>query len=180
MTIPFCLTCCRPSPCDRLSRSLTTTTAPPRPGPIGRQRTQPPPPAPDVREMWWDRDGSRVHLLPHNESGAQLYPGGRREYAADFPPALSLPMGSVGTDATTATMVTRTAARPISTRFEPVPVNEASHAGSSRTPSRLARRTRTIWQCWHVPALSGPLPPSSAFPKSGCPQLHPAATTAQR
>lgn len=29
--------------------------------------------------------------------------------------------------------------------------------GSSRTPFRLAHRTRTIWQYWHVPALSGPL-----------------------
>jgi hypothetical protein len=28
----------------------------------------------------------------------------------------------------------------------------------SRTPSRLARRTRTIWQYRHVPALSGLLP----------------------
>ncbi|MFJ1707895.1 tyrosine-type recombinase/integrase [Kitasatospora sp. NPDC088346] len=52
-----------------------------------------------------------------------------------------------------------------------------SHAGSSRTPLRPARRTRTIWQYWPVPALSGPLPPSPASPGSGCPQLHrPAAT----
>jgi len=52
-----------------------------------------------------------------------------------------------------------------------------SHTGSSRTPFRPARRTRTIWQYWHVPALSGLLPPSPAPPGSGCPQLHrPAAT----
>src|SRR5215472_8820321 len=52
-----------------------------------------------------------------------------------------------------------------------------SHTGSSRTPLRHARRTRTIWQYWHVPALSGLLPPSPAPPGSGCPQLHrPAAT----
>jgi hypothetical protein len=52
-----------------------------------------------------------------------------------------------------------------------------SHAGSSRTPLRHARRTRTIWQYWPVPALSGLLPPSPAPPGSGCPQLHrPAAT----
>ena len=30
-----------------------------------------------------------------------------------------------------------------------------SAAGSSRIPLRLACRTRTIWQCWSVPALSG-------------------------
>jgi hypothetical protein len=52
-----------------------------------------------------------------------------------------------------------------------------SHAGSSPTPLRHARRTRTIWQYWPVPALSGLLPPSPAPPGSGCPQLHrPAAT----
>jgi hypothetical protein len=52
-----------------------------------------------------------------------------------------------------------------------------SHAGSSRTPLRPACRTRTIWQFWPVPALSGLLPPSPASPGSGCPQLHrPAAT----
>ena len=52
-----------------------------------------------------------------------------------------------------------------------------SHTGSSRTPLRHACRTRAIWQCWHVPALSGLLPPSPAPPGSGCPQLRrPAAT----
>ena len=52
-----------------------------------------------------------------------------------------------------------------------------SHAGSSRTPLRHACRTRTIWQYWHVPALSGLLPPSPASPGPGCPQLHRPATT---
>ena len=33
---------CRPSPCDRLSRTRTTTAAPPRPGPLGRRWAQPP------------------------------------------------------------------------------------------------------------------------------------------
>jgi hypothetical protein len=56
-------------------------------------------------------------------------------------------------------------------------IKGVSHAGSSRTPLRPACRTRTIWQYWHVPALSGLLPPSPAPPGSGCPQLHrPAAT----
>ncbi|WP_373310871.1 hypothetical protein [Streptomyces umbrinus] len=36
------------------------------------------------------------------------------------------------------------------------------------------------WQCWHVPTLSGLLPPSPAFPGSGCPQLHPAAAARSR
>lgn len=56
-------------------------------------------------------------------------------------------------------------------------IKGVSHAGSSRTPLRPACRTRTIWQFWPVPALSGLLPPSPAPPGSGCPQLHrPAAT----
>jgi hypothetical protein len=36
----------------------------------------------------------------------------------------------------------------------------------------LARRTRTIWQYWHVPALSGCSHPHPAPPGSGCAQLH--------
>src|SRR5689334_16392188 len=48
----------------------------------------------------------------------------------------------------------------------------ASNTDSSRTPSHLACRTRTIWQYRYVPALSGLLPPSPTFPGSGCPQLH--------
>lgn len=55
-----------------------------------------------------------------------------------------------------------------------------NHAGSSRTPLQLTCRTRTIWQYWHVPALSGPLPPSPAPPGSDCPQLHRPAATGQR
>jgi hypothetical protein len=48
------------------------------------------------------------------------------------------------------------------------------------TPSRLADRTRIVWQCRRVPALSGLLPPSPASPGSGCPQLHPAAASTRR
>src|SRR5262249_38385148 len=43
LPVPSPRTRCRPSPCDRLSRSRTTTTAPPRPGPLGRRRTDPQP-----------------------------------------------------------------------------------------------------------------------------------------
>jgi hypothetical protein len=60
------------------------------------------------------------------------------------------------------------------------PVEGRNNAGSSRTPFRHARRTRAIWQYWHVPALSGLLPPSPAPPGSGCPQLHQPAATGQR
>ena len=59
----------------------------------------------------------------------------------------------------------RAATQPRSARFELVGRLEGrSAAGSSRTPFRLACRTRTIWQCWPVPSLSGLLPPSPASP----------------
>ena len=64
---------------------------------------------------------------------------------------------------------------PSSTSFE-----GRNDADSSRTPLRLARRTRPIWQSWEVPALSGLLPPSPAPPGSGCPQLQRPAATGRR
>jgi len=59
------------------------------------------------------------------------------------------------------------------------PLSGRCNAGSSRTPSRLACRTRVVWQYRHVPALSGLLPPDSASPQPDCPQLHQAAATAR-
>ncbi len=44
-----------------------------------------------------------------------------------------------------------------------------SSAGSSRTPSCVACRTRTIWQCWCVPALSGLLSALTPVPEIGLP-----------
>jgi len=52
--------------------------------------------------------------------------------------------------------------------------------GSSRIPSRLAHRARSIRQCWTGATLSRLLPPSPPTRGSGCLQLHPAATTARR
>ena len=43
-------------------------------------------------------------------------------------------------------------------------LEERSAAGSSRTPLRLACRTRTIWQCWPVPSLSGLLSTLTLIP----------------
>ena len=51
---------CRPSPCDRLSRPRTTTTAPPHPWPVGRRCAQPDRPR-WSRGAGQTRDGSRVH-----------------------------------------------------------------------------------------------------------------------
>ena len=52
---------------------------------------------------------------------------------------------------------------------------------TSVTPSGLARRTRTIWQCWHVPALSGLLSTLPGVPRFRLPPaFHRSATTDQR
>jgi len=45
----------------------------------------------------------------------------------------------------------------------------ALHAGSSRTPSGLACRTRAVWQCRRVPSLSGLLPALTGVPRIGLP-----------
>ena len=59
----------------------------------------------------------------------------------------------------------RVATQPRSTRFELVAWLEGlSNIGSSRTPFRLACRTRTIWQYWSVPTLSGLLPTLTPIP----------------
>lgn len=55
-------------------------------------------------------------------------------------------------------MTTHPNAGPDPPGFEPAPPNEGSSTGSSRTPSRLARRTWTVWQFQPIPALSGLLP----------------------
>ena len=102
----------------------------------------------------------------------------RHEYAADLPrglpgsscpPPREFPAPPIGQ--------VRTAPGPDPPGSSRCRIKGLSHAGSSRTPLHPARRTRTIWQYWPVPALSGLLPPSPAPPGSGCPQLHrPAAT----
>ena len=63
--------------------------------------------------------------------------------------------------------------RPRSARFELVQMEGRNNTGSSRTPFRLARRARTIWQYWPAPALSGLLPPSPASPGQAAPSFTP-------
>jgi hypothetical protein len=55
-----------------------------------------------------------------------------------------------------------------------------SDAGSSRTPSRLACRTRTISGAGPSRRCRGCCPPFLASPRSGCPQLHQPAATGWR
>jgi hypothetical protein len=55
---------------------------------------------------------------------------------------------------------------PISTRFEPVSLLRGFHHRFTLvTPSDLAQRTRAVWQCQHVPHLSGPLATLPGVPR---------------
>jgi hypothetical protein len=72
--LPFCNRC-RPSPCDRLSRPRSTTTAPPHPSPIGRRWTQPDPRTGSACSGQ-NRGGSRVHCCSLVGGGALLCPSG--------------------------------------------------------------------------------------------------------
>ena len=152
-----------PSPCGRLSRPprpvvapATTTSPPSHPGGISRRRAFPP------TSIMLAGEGAAgmvptFTLAPLVGLGAQLCPCSlATSYAAGFH---SWPPGrrrSTGPGVLRAKARMRAAAQPRSARFELVDSLEGrSTAGFSRTPSRLACRTRTIWQCWPVPSLSG-------------------------
>jgi len=64
--------------------------------------------------------------------------------------------------------------RPISARLGPVRALRDVNAGSLRTPFHPARRTRTIWQSWNVPALSGPLATTPGVTQARLPPAPPA------
>ena len=72
------------------------------------------------------------------------------------------------------------AALPLSTRFEPVHRLQDVIAGSSRTPSRLASRTRPVWQCQAVPSLSGLLHPPRRPPDQAALSFGRVAATTRR
>src|SRR6266702_3890913 len=67
----------------------------------------------------------------------------------------------------------RTTARPVSTRFEPVPrLRGFNHWFTLVTPIHLASRARTVWQCQPAPSLSRLLP---ALPRISGVRLPPAS-----
>ena len=101
--------------------------------------------------------GSHVHCVPVGRGGAQLCPCGIAtttpqtfivaSEASDLNPHRSSQHKPI--------MLVRTAYQPESTGLELAGDLRSFSTGSSRTPSCLACRTRTIRQCWPVPALSG-------------------------
>jgi hypothetical protein len=150
-------TCWPPSPTTKLSSARTTPGPPPHPRPSADDE-----PAPGRAGYPAGRatvDGSRVHDVPIDEGDAQLCPG---SIATATPQTFTMAPHRRNSPASELTarpsQRSRTAPRPKSTRLEPVRHLRNADTGFSRTPSRLACRTRTVWQYRHVPSLSGPLP----------------------
>jgi hypothetical protein len=111
--------------------------------------------------------GSHVHLIPIDEGGTQLYPGGsprvrHRLFPAGCPPPVHRPTTSGRY--TYHPVHAHHNTDPDPPGFESVPHNEASVTGFSRIPSRLAHRARPIWQYWNDSTLSGPLATRPAIP----------------
>jgi Formate/nitrite transporter len=103
------------------------------------------------------RQGSHVHCVPIDGGGAQLCSD---SLSVSTPQTfLTAPAASFVHAAEVASPSIRSAsaaARPISARLEPVPhLRRFNHWFTRVTPTRLARRTRTVWQYRSVPALSG-------------------------
>ncbi len=125
---------------------------------------------------------SHVPRLPIDEGGAQLNPG---SIAIGTPQAF--PMASCSALCSEVGVARRHDLGGRALQPGPHPPGSGPvvnlrdvNAGSSRTPSRLACRTRAVWQCRPVPSLSGLLPSCLAPPRQGCPQLHQPAATGQR
>ena len=176
------LTYWTPSPCAELSSARTTTGPPPHPSALGRQRTCPPPgwrPGGRATGGWFPRS-PRDHSFREAPSYIPVASPRLRRRPSPWPPARPLQPGpELTTHHHEAGGWLRATDRPVSTRFEPARrLRDFHHWFTRITPSELARRTRIVWSCRHVPPLSGLLPPSPAFPGSGCPQLHQAAATA--
>ena len=155
----------------------------PTPEAISRRRACPPP-------AWLaggegePGSGSHVHHRPVDGGGAQLFPC---SLATGTPQAFPVASATGGIYAGVGVAHPAhgracTAARPISTRLEPVSPLEGVPplVHCIVTPFRLACRARAVWQCRPVPSLSGLLPPSPAPPGSGCPQLQRPAATGRR
>ncbi len=139
---------CRPSPGAGLSPARSTTAAPPRPA---RSAVGAPIPAsgPDARRRDPQPGGSRVHCRPLGGGGARLCPSGLATSTPQTFPVASRRAVAIARRKFPPRRDRRDAPRPAQIRqVRAGGVYEGrNNAGSSRTPFRHARRTRTIWQC---------------------------------
>jgi hypothetical protein len=120
------------------------------------------------------QDGSHVHHQPIGERGGQLCPG---SIAMSTPQAFLMASWSADADRRRSRPPWRPCAanRPISTRLEPAErLRGFGHWFTFVPPSRLACRTRTVWQYRPVPSLSGLLPPSPCVSRVWLPPASPA------
>jgi len=160
MPVPKLRTRWVPSPCGRLSRPRTTTDPPPRPRAISRRRACPSScrmhegegglgavPMFTMYRLAGSAPSCSAADSPRLRRRPSPWPPGRRHCPTS---ESSLPILAGRTC---------TAARPISTRLEPVhSLSGFKHWFTFVTPLCLARRTRAVWQCRPVPSLSGLLP----------------------
>ena len=117
------------------------------------------------------QDGSHVHRRPIDGGGAQLFPCS----LATSTPQTFLMASAPATKFRRRSRPphsgqTCTAPRPTSARLEPMPrLRGFSHWFALATPSRLACRTRAVWQYRPVPSLSGLLPSTPCASRAGLP-----------
>ena len=180
--------CWPPSPCGRLSRPpwrvvtpATTTGPPPRPAPTAGQRACPLPHW--LHERRATPDGSHVHHATDRRGRRPALPQRHRhDYAVGFHRGLP-PRGiRPGKEFPTGP-------RPFGTHRNPAHIRQIGAGGSIEGLYALVSHVR-LSVLLAEPAPSGStstsrrcqdcLPPFPAFPGSGCPQLHPVATTTGR
>ena len=181
-------TCWPPSPCGRLSRPpwrvvtpATTTGPPPRPAPTAGN--EPAPLRAGCAKEGRYRDGSHVHHATDRRCRRPTLPQRHRhDYAVGIHRGLP-PRGiSPGQEFPPGTT-------PFGTRRNPAHIRQVGAGGSIEGLYTLVSHVR-LSALLAEPAPSGSsstsrrcrdcLPPFPAFPGSGCPQLHPVATTTGR
>src|SRR4051794_15196647 len=167
------LTYWTPSPCTELSSARTTTGPPPHPSALGRQRTCPPPnwlSGGRATRGWFPRS-PLDHLFREAPSYIPVASPQLRRRPSPWPPARPLQPGArLDHPPPLGTAWSRATDRPLSTRFEPVrALRDFHHWFTCVTPSDLARRTRIVWSCRHVPPLLRLLPAVTVVPWIGLP-----------
>src|SRR6266511_3804053 len=161
-----------PGPRWRVVTPATTTRPPPHPTALSRQRTCP-------RRPGWTAAGDRRTVPTFakqsiGQGGAQLYSGSIATPTPQTFDVASPPSELHGFGVDPHQQWSCAAHRPLPARFEPASLLRSfKHWFTCVTPSDLAEQACTVWQSRHVPPCRGRLPPSLAFPRSGCPQASP-------